>query len=76
MNKQKRNFTAVYQKSKGWYLGWVEEIPGVNTQGKSMKEVKENLQEALFLILQVNRGMLAKGIRRERVVRETISIAL
>ena len=50
-----RQFTAIYKKSKGWYLGWVEEIPGVNTQGKTLKEVKENLKEALLLILETNK---------------------
>ena len=43
--------TAVYQKQGDWYLGWVEEIPGVNTQGKTLKEVKENLKEALEMVL-------------------------
>ncbi|XOB40848.1 MAG: type II toxin-antitoxin system HicB family antitoxin [Candidatus Nealsonbacteria bacterium] len=51
----KREFTAVYKKSGKWYLGWVEEIPGVNTQGKTLKETKENLKEALLLILETNR---------------------
>jgi len=50
-----RQFTAVYKKSGKWYLGWVEEIPGVNTQGKTLKETKENLKEALRLILETNR---------------------
>jgi len=51
---EKRQFTAVYKKSGKWYLGWVEEIPGVNSQGKTLKEVKENLKEALLLILEIN----------------------
>jgi predicted RNase H-like HicB family nuclease len=42
-------------KSGKWYLGWIEEIPGVNTQGSTLKEVKENLKEALCLILETNR---------------------
>ena len=47
-----REFTAIYKKSGKWYLGWIEEIPGANTQGKTLKEVKENLKEAVLLILQ------------------------
>lgn len=47
--------TAVYKKSGKWYLGWIEEIPGVNTQGKTLQEAKENLKEALFLILETNK---------------------
>lgn len=42
-----RKFTAVYKKSGKWYLGWVEEIPGVNTQGRTLKETKENLKDAV-----------------------------
>lgn len=48
-----RQFTAVYKKDGKWYLGWIEEIPGVNTQGKTLKEAKENLKEALLLILNI-----------------------
>ena len=47
-----REFTAVYKKSGKWYLGWIEEIPGANTQGKTLKEAKENLREAVLLILE------------------------
>lgn len=50
-----RQFTAIYKKRGRWYLGWVEEIPGVNTQDRTLKEVKENLKEALLLILETNR---------------------
>ena len=46
----KRDFTAIYKKSGKWIVAWVEEIPGVNTQGKTLKEAKENLTEALTLI--------------------------
>ncbi len=52
MSKQ---FTAIYKKTGAWYSGWVEEVPGVNTQGKTMKEVRENLQKALFLVLETNK---------------------
>jgi len=38
MSKQ---FTAIYKKTGKWYLGWIEEIPGVNTQGKTLKETKK-----------------------------------
>ena len=51
-------WSAVYQKHGTWYLGWVEELPGVNTQGKTLKEVKENLKEALSLVLDVSRTMM------------------
>ncbi len=71
-----RQFTAVYKKSKGWYLGWVEEIPGVNTQGRTLKETKENLKEALLLILETNRILNKKEISKSKVIREPLSISL
>ena len=53
----KRNFTAIYQKRGSHYIAWVEEIPGVNTQGKTKRDTKENLKEALELILSANRDI-------------------
>jgi len=72
----RRQFTAIYKKRGKWYLGWVEEIPGVNTQGKTLKEVKENLKEALLLILETNRIINKKEISKGRVIREPLSISL
>lgn len=68
-----REFTAVYKKSGKWYLGWVEEIPGANTQGKTLKEVKENLKEAVLLILETNR-FLNKKETKGKVIKELLSI--
>lgn len=68
-------FTAVYVKSGKWYLGYVEEIPGVNTQGKTLTETKKNLKEALILVLQTNR-MLAHKAHSRSAIEETISIAI
>ena len=69
-----KQFTAVYQKRGKWYLGWVEEIPGVNTQGRTLKEVKENLHEALSLILEVNRLLIRQNIHG-KVIREPMAFA-
>ena len=71
-----RQFTAIYKKSGKWYLGWVEEIPGVNTQGKTLKEAKENLKEALLLIIETNRILNKKEISKGKVIREPLSISL
>lgn len=58
MKKEKiRGFTAVYRKVREGYIAYVEEIPGVNTQGADLKEAEENLREALRLILEVNREL-------------------
>ncbi|MEK7589667.1 MAG: type II toxin-antitoxin system HicB family antitoxin [Patescibacteria group bacterium] len=72
MNKK---FTAVYKKSGKWYLGWVEEVPGVNTQGKTLSETRANLSEALSLVLETNQLLTRKNMPRGRAIRESISIA-
>lgn len=71
-----QNFTAIYKKSGKWYLGWVEEIPGVNTQGETLKEVKENLKDALFLIMETNKILSEKEIAGQKnVIREPITVS-
>ncbi|MCX6712571.1 MAG: type II toxin-antitoxin system HicB family antitoxin [Candidatus Vogelbacteria bacterium] len=57
--KKSLKLNAVYKKSGKWIIAWVEEIPGVNTQGRTMKEARVNLREALSLILQ-EKGQLAR----------------
>jgi len=71
-----RQFTAVYKKSGKWYLGWIEEIPGVNTQGRTLREAKGNLREALLLILETNRILNQKEFPKGRVIKEPLSISL
>ena len=71
----KREFTAVYKKSGKWFLAWIEEIPGVNTQGKTLAETKRNLKEALELVLEANRE-LAHRSHGKHAIEEPISIAI
>ena len=66
-------FTAIYKKSGKWYLGWIEEIPGANTQGKTLKEVKENLKEAVLLILETNKFLNRKETMG-KIIKEPLSI--
>jgi len=67
-----REFTAVIQKRGRWYIAFVEEVPGVNTQGRTLAEVRRNLKDALEGILELNRELAAKEnafeIRREPIV--------
>lgn len=71
-----RQFTAIYKKSGKWYLGWIEEIPGVNTQGRTLKETKENLKEALLLILETNRFLNRKELSKSKFIREPLSVSM
>lgn len=52
-----REFTAVVEKKGRWYVAWVQEISGVNTQGRTLPEARRNLKEALQLILEENRRL-------------------
>ena len=75
----KREFTAIYQKKDNHYVAWIEEIPGVNTQGKTKKETMENLKEALRLILSANRYLSKKRLgtsRKLELKKEHIQIAV
>ena len=51
----KRTFNAVIKQDEGWWIGWVEEIPGVNSQGKTRVELLKNLRSALKEALEFNR---------------------
>src|SRR5258707_60333 len=56
-----REYTAVIKKDGRSYVGWLEELPGVNTQGRSLKEVRENLREAARMVLAAEGGMNVVG---------------
>lgn len=73
----RHTFTATYQKRGKWFVAWVEEIPGVNTQGRTLREAKTNLRDALQLVLRANRDILSRDLRTPASGRErfTISIA-
>ncbi|HET6572145.1 MAG TPA: type II toxin-antitoxin system HicB family antitoxin [Fimbriiglobus sp.] len=48
-------YTAVIQQHDDWWIGWVEEVPGVNSQGKTREELLDNLRDALEEMLEMNR---------------------
>ena len=48
------NYTAVVQQSGEWWIGWVEEVPGVNSQGATREELLDNLRDALEEALEMN----------------------
>lgn len=51
----KAEYKAVVKKDGSWWVGWVEEIPGVNSQGKTREELMANLASALAEALEMNR---------------------
>jgi predicted RNase H-like HicB family nuclease len=51
------NFTAVYKQEGDGWIGYVEELPGAHTQGRTLDEARENLKEATHLIIAANREL-------------------
>lgn len=49
-------YTAIIQRDGRWWIGWVKEIPGVNSQGGTREELVENLRSALQEALEMNRA--------------------
>jgi len=66
-------FTAVYQKSGDWWAAYIEEVPGVNTQGATIEEARENLREALVMVLEANRE-LARREEPPDCIREKLAL--
>ena len=79
MNAKKRlelpfGFTAVYKKVPEGYIGFVEEMPGANTQGKTLKEARANLQEAVVLVLEANKALSQEALQGRDVIREPLTV--
>ena len=66
-------FTAVYQKAAaGGYIGFVEELPGANTQGETLEEARDNLQKAIALVFEGNRILAEESLRGQKAIRELL----
>ena len=68
-------FTAIYREVPEGYIGYVEELPGANTQGGTLQEARENLQEAVALVLEANRALAEEALRGQDVIREPLLVA-
>jgi predicted RNase H-like HicB family nuclease len=66
---------AVYLKVPEGYIGFVEELPGANTQGATLEEARENLKEAVELVIEANRELVGETVKEKEVVREKLRIA-
>lgn len=70
------SFTAVFKKVPEGYIGFVEELPGANTQGATLEETRRNLREAIRLVLDANKQLAEREIAGIKVIREKIEVAL
>ena len=68
--------TKVFQRVPEGYIGFVEELPGANTQGDTLEEVKRNLEEAIELVIEANRQLAEEHLEGQEVIREFISLSM
>ena len=66
-------FTGVFEKDGDWYIGYCPEIPGANGQGKTMEECRQNLAEAIALILDDRREDALRGVPND-AIKETVTV--
>jgi predicted RNase H-like HicB family nuclease len=68
-------FTAVFMVVPEGYIGFVEELPGANSQGATLEEVRENLREAVQMVLEANREVAERAIAGKTVSREPFDLS-
>jgi predicted RNase H-like HicB family nuclease len=67
-------FTAVFEKVAEGYIGFVEELPGANTQGATLEEARANLAEAVELVLEANRTLAEEMMKGKKLIRESFPL--
>ena len=67
--------TAIFQKVDEGYIAFVEELPGANTQGETLDEARQNLTEAVELVLEANRALAEESLQGMEVIRESLVVA-
>jgi len=70
------HFTAVFEQDGERWIGFVEELPGANTQGATIEEARENLKEAVALLIEANRALVEKDIAGRTVIKEDLVIPI
>jgi predicted RNase H-like HicB family nuclease len=64
--------TAIFRKVDEGYIGFIEELPGANTQGDTLEEARANLIEAAQLVIETNRQLAEEEIAGLDVIREPL----
>lgn len=67
-------FTAVYEQQGEWWAAYIEEFPGVNTQGATLEEARRNLAEAFQMVIEANRE-IARMEQAAGCVREPLALS-
>ncbi len=74
MTVMSMKLTAVFEKVPEGYIGFVEELPGANTQGTTLEEARLNLKEAVEMVLDANRVLAEEALNGRSVIREPFVI--
>jgi predicted RNase H-like HicB family nuclease len=67
--------TAVFMKVPEGFIGFVEELPGANTQGETLEEARENLREAVQMVMDANREISERSIVGKAVSKEPFDLS-
>ena len=70
------HLTAVFRKVAEGYIGFIEELPGANTQGSTLAEARANLAEAVELVFDANRVLSEESLRGHDVIREPFVLSV
>ena len=70
------SLTAVYLKSKHGYVGFIEELPGVNSHGQTIDEARSNLQSLATVIFDLERAQAKELLEGKDVVRECFAVSI
>lgn len=62
LRMKQRYHTIIKPETNGWFVGWVEEIPGAISQGRSLEECRQNLKDSLSLIVETHRDEARIGL--------------
>jgi predicted RNase H-like HicB family nuclease len=68
--------TAIYHKVQEGYVAFVEELPGANSQGATLEEARENLREAIEMVIDANRTISGQELSGAKVIRESIKVSV
>ncbi len=69
-------YNAVFEQIGDWWMAFAEELPGANTQGRTLEEARENLKEAIQLILEANRELAERRAEGHQVIREELLVSV
>lgn len=69
-------FTAVFEQDGEWWIGYLEELPGANTQGRTLAEARENLKDAVKLLIAANRDLTRRELQGKTIIREELLVTV